>query len=89
MPFHPNRRKPSPPGKKLQFPWWHRLWLAGLGAFLAWLGSYPRNPANFMYWNWHRQPVYPNSLAPIGAVLMVVSFIPASWMERAANRLLR
>jgi hypothetical protein len=89
MSFHVSGRKPSRPRKELRFPLGYRFLLAGLGAGLAWFGSYSRNPANFGYRNWRGELFYPNSVVPIGAVLMVVSFVPASWIERAANRLFR
>jgi hypothetical protein len=89
MSFHLKGREPSETPKKLAFPLWCRLLLAALGAALAWGGSYPRNPTNFMHWNWLHQPVYPNSVMPIGAVLILVCLIPASWIERAIERLAR
>lgn len=89
MPFRINRRKPGAPSKPLRFPLLYRLLLLALGAALAWLGSRPRTPATFMYWNWRGQPVYPNSVAPIGAVMILISLIPASWIERLFNRLAR
>ena len=89
MPYHVRGHKPIPPRKKLVFSVWYRLLLASLGAGLVWCGSYPRNPANFMYLNWRRQPFYPNSVVPIGIVLIVVSAIPTSWIDRAVRRLAR
>jgi hypothetical protein len=89
MPFHVSGRKPRLRAKTFRFPFGYRLLLATLGAALAWFGSLPRNPANFGYLNWRGQPVYPNGLAPLGAVLLIVCFVPASWIEGIIERLVR
>ena len=81
------RPKAVAPPKKLVFPWWWRALLASLGTALVWCGSFPRNPANFMYLNYRALPIYPNSYVPVGAALIIVSLIPASWIERAFKRL--
>ena len=86
MSFHVKGHKPSALPKKLVFPLWCRLLIAALGAALAWWGSFPRSPANFGYLNWRGQPVFPSSVVPIGAVLILVSLVPASWIERAFQR---
>ena len=89
MQFHVHAHKPDPPEKKARFPWWSRLLIGGLGAYMAWAGSLPRNPANFMYKNWRGQEVYPNAFWPIGVLVVVVCLIPVAWIDRAVKRLVR
>lgn len=61
--------------------------LAGLGAGLAYCGSLPRSPANFIVLDWRGRFGYPSSVMPIGVVMIVVAVLPASWIERAFERL--
>ena len=89
MPFHVSGRKPGHPTKALRFPLGCRLLIAALGAALVLLGGLSRNPLNFGYLNWRGQPVYPNALVPIGAILIILSFVPTSWIERTIERLAR
>jgi hypothetical protein len=42
-----------------------------------------------MYLNYRALPIYPNSYVPVGAALIIVSLIPASWVERAFKRRVR
>jgi hypothetical protein len=63
--------------------------LAGFGAVAAWFASFPRNPTNFMYLNWRGQQIFPNSFLPVGILLIVISILPASWLEAIARRLAR
>jgi hypothetical protein len=88
MSFHVGGHKPKPPVKKLEFAIGYRLLVGALGAALVWSGLYRFEHGMFTWLNWLHQPAYATGLIPAGAVVFAVALIPASWIDKAAARLM-
>ncbi len=73
----------------LRFSLFYRVLLGSFGAAVAWFASYPRDIEHFSGHNYLGQVVFPNAVAPIGAVLSLVCLLPASWIQRAVQRFIR
>jgi hypothetical protein len=90
MPFHVGGHKPKPtPKKSIGFSVGRRILFGGVGAFMICDGLFRFNQGQFFGVDWYSRPVYTTSFVVTGAVGVLFSLLPVSWLERAAKRISR
>ncbi len=62
-----------------------RLQIAACGVVCIYLGLFGFSRIDYV--NWYSLPIYYAALIPLGIVLVSLSFVPFSWLDKAARGL--
>ena len=86
MPFHLGTHKPISV-KRASFALRHRFLLVLFAAMFLALGGLRLSRGTLFAPNWHFQVDFSGAWIATGVMLLVLSFVPLSWIEKAAYRL--
>jgi hypothetical protein len=88
VPFHLGKHKPVAPAKRAAFTLKLRLQVAGLGAFVVFLGMFRLSHGVISVVNFYAMPVASGAVVAFGCVLLLFSAIPVGWLERTGDWLM-